>query len=144
MSERGKVMEAERRRRTDANTGARNRLAVDEAKLDRDAYTYRWVNDVGDRIAQLTRHDDWDIVPDRAGDVSKNDASQGAEVSVRTGGVSGPMRSVLVRKPIEYHKADVAAQQRQIDEKEAGLKQSPAGNELYVPGGRKAPMNVQG
>jgi hypothetical protein len=118
---RAETIPAERRRRnTDALSGRRQRLAVDEAALDREKYQYRWANDVDNRIHALTVQDDWEIVPDRAGEVRPDSSGMGAEVATPAGGGT---TAVLLRKPKQYYTDDKAAEQRRIDELEASLKQ---------------------
>jgi hypothetical protein len=144
---RGEIQRQQRRRRnTDALQGTRRRLAVDESKLDRENFEYRFVNDTEMRIHQLTVLDDWDIVQDRSGETKKDGASTGSEVAVQAGGASGPQRQILLRKSKEYFKDDHAAQQRRIDEQEAALMRGavPGGDasNTYVPEGEKAPMKI--
>lgn len=106
-----------RRRDSDNLAGYRKKLHVDEAKLDRQRYAYRWANDAGNRIHDLTVSDDWEIVPDRDTD------NQGARHSVvaGTGERGNAYNAVLLRKPKAYHDEDVRKQQRFIDEQESGL-----------------------
>lgn len=107
-----------RRRNTEGLTGARRRLHVDEALLDREKYTYRWINDEAGRVHDLTVNDDWELVADR-----EKATGTGSEMSSEAGsGVKGsPLRAILVRKPKEYHDADKARQQRLIDDQERSL-----------------------
>lgn len=138
---RGPQIRQERRRRnTDALSGKRRRLAVNEAMLDRDAYEYRWINDEGNRIFNLTKQDDWDIVPNTDGQVKPDGTGMGAETAtpVGTGERGAPLRAVLVRKPKALFDEDVQAQQRRIDETEAGLRRGAVSGveqeKSYVPG----------
>lgn len=113
-----------RRRNSDQLRGVARRLAVDESKLDRENYAYRFATNDEDRLHRLTVQDDWEIVADRGGEIKDDAASEGSEVSVRAGaGATGaPQKLVLLRKPKVYADEDEAAKQRRIDEKEAGLK----------------------
>jgi hypothetical protein len=55
----------ERRRRDDLSGAPRLKLAVPEAvqaRLAAEGRTPRWVNDTGNRIADLTQRDDYDVV----------------------------------------------------------------------------------
>lgn len=127
-----------RRRNSDALSGARRRLTVNEENLDREKYSYRFANDEGARIHQLTVNDDWEVVTDRNGEIRSDTASEGAQVSVHagTGDKGEALRTVLLRKPKSYHDEDVAASQRRIDETEAGLRDVPSGSDgktTYVP-----------
>lgn len=108
----------ERRRRTNSLSGNRDRLSVDENLLDKDKYVYRWINDEGARIHQMTVTDDWDIVSDR-----EQASGTGSEIAeqVGSGEKGNPLRAVLVRKLKDLFDFDKAAQQRQIDDQERGL-----------------------
>lgn len=122
-------IKTERRRRKGDINGVRKRLAVDESKLDREKYDYRFANDEGDRIRQLTKLDDWDIVSNDG--VKEDSKSMGGKVSAHAG-VSeqgAPVRAILLRKPKTYADEDRAAKARKIDAVEEGIKH---GN---VPGG---------
>lgn len=124
---RAQTITAERRRRNTAwLSGRRQRLAVDESKLDRENFTYRWVNDdpTSQRVYDLTTNDDWERVVDRDGALKTNSTGMGAEVAAPAGvGDTGsPVRAVLLRKPKDWHDEDQAAKQRHIDGLEAGMK----------------------
>lgn len=122
---RAQTINAERRRRnTDGLSGRRQRLAVDESKLDRENFTYRWVNDDSQRVYDLTTNDDWERVTDRDGAIKANGTGMGAEVATPAGvGDTGsPVRAVLLRKPKDWHDEDQAAKQRHIDALEQGMK----------------------
>lgn len=146
-TKRGQAQKAERRRRnSDGLQGKRRRLAVDESKLDKENYEYRWVNDDEMRLHQLTVQDDWDVVHDRDGTVKNDGAGTGSEVAVQAGGASGPQRQVLLRKRRDHYNDDYAATQRRIDDQEAALKQGsvPGGDQsnTYTPGGKASPMEM--
>lgn len=132
-----------RRRNSDALGGIRNRLSVDESQLDREKYQYRWINDQGSRVHDLTVKDDWEIVPDRDGQLN-NTASEGAQASVNAGTAQngGPVRAILVRKLKSYYNDDYAAAQRRIDETEAAMKSGTTGEKTYVPGGNAGPLTI--
>ena len=148
MSRAEELTAARRRRNGDALTGNRNRMAVDTSALDRENFEYRFINDVGTRVHDLTVNDDWDIVSDRDGKVKSDTAGGGAQVAVNAGaGADGkPVRAILVRKPKTFYKDDDAAKQRQIDAQEAALKggSTPGGDPTnqYVPNNQGSPMKV--
>lgn len=126
---RSEELKSERRRRnTDALGGKRRRLQVDESKLDQEKFVYRWANDEGSRINDLTRHDDWEVVADRNSEVKQDTRRDGSKVSVvaGTGERGAPVNAVLLRKPKGYHEDDYAAQQRKIDEAEKGMRAGAA------------------
>lgn len=125
MSERKDEIKQERRRR-DPNqlSGRRQRLYVDESKLDRQNFEYRFVNDDGNRVHALTVNDDWEVVQDR----DSANSAQGAQVKhlagTKEGGAS--LEAVLLRKRKSYHDEDKAAGQRRIDETEKSLRSGAA------------------
>lgn len=141
MSRTDQIATERRRRNTDGLNGIRNRMGVDESLLDREKYQYRFINDVGSRVHDLTVKDDYEIVPDRDGKLN-NTASAGAQASVNAGtGVNGaPVRAILVRKLKTYYNDDKSAALRRIDEQEAGMKSPGSGN--YVPGGATAALTI--
>lgn len=85
-------------------------LWVDETKLDRENFQYRWVSDVHDRIRRLEQRD-WDVVSeaevgfeiDRSGDIAP-----------KAGGDNVRMR--LMRKYKDWFEDDQSDKQRRIDE----------------------------
>ena len=113
-----RTTKAERRRRTNSLSGHRDRLSVDENLLDKDKFAYRWINDEGARVHQMTVQDDWDLVTDR-----EQASGAGSELAEQVGAreKGNPLRAVLVRKPKDLFDADKAAQQRRIDDQERGL-----------------------
>lgn len=141
---RGRVVEerARRRRRDDLGMSRHRQLAVDTSKFD-PAYTYRIINDEPGRIHALTVQDDWDIV---------THAQMGTERDTKEKGVGSGVefvvdrqagkRAVLVRKPLDYYKADKAKEQDAISAQMADIKrgkhQGPdalSGPTAYVPEG---------
>lgn len=133
-------IKTERRRRNSEALGGRNlRLSLDESKLDRKNYVYRWVNDEPGRIQTMTTQDDWDVVTDRAGEIKQNSIGDGTQVAAYAGVGDGgtPVNAVLMRKPKAYAEEDEAAKQRRIDETEASMKQTAesGANNTYTPEG---------
>lgn len=120
-----------RRRNSDGMVGKRRHLMVDESKIDRENFAYRFANDEGNRIHDLTVNDDWDVVTD--GVTADNHAmGAGTRKRVGTGEGGSPVNAVLLRKPKAYHDADQAAKQRRIDASEEALRE-PAGEGNYQP-----------
>lgn len=140
---RSAAKKAERRRRnTDALSGRRKRLSLDESKLDKQNFVYRWANDERGRIHALTVEDDWEVVSDRDGALKPDAAGDGSQVTHRAGvGEQGAaLNAVLLRKPRAYHDDDYAARQRRIDENEKLLTKGKApgaqdDGHSYVPEG---------
>lgn len=138
------AIKSERRRRnSDALSGARRRLSVDESKLDRENFVYRFANDAPGRIHTLTVDDDWEVVTDRTGELKPDATGLGAGVSFHagTGDAGAPVNAVLLRKPKVYADEDAAAKQRQIDATEESLREAKTpggdGSGQYVPEGRE-------
>jgi len=99
----------QRRRRFGENDeGVDYNLWVDEARLDRENFAYRWVNDARGRIKKLEAQD-WDPVSeeeagcptDRHGDIAPG---KGEDLRVR-----------LMRKPLDWFHEDHARKQKRID-----------------------------
>lgn len=135
------ISQERRRRNTDALGGRRQRLAT-RADLDGEKFAYRWVNDDGNRLHDLTVSDDWEVVSDRAGEVKPDGTGVGSEVAtpVGTGENGRPVRAVLLRKKKDWYDEDERAKQRRIDETEVGLKAGAApgattDDKTYVPKG---------
>jgi hypothetical protein len=140
MNRTAQIKTERRRRNTDALGGKRRRLGLTGEKDPE--FEYRWINDEGTRLHDLTVNDDWEVVQDRNGTMKEGASGQGAEVSVPVGmGEHGrPVRAILVRKPKDFYEDDKRAAQRRIDEKEAGLRSGNASagmsqGESYVPKG---------
>jgi hypothetical protein len=131
-----------RRRNADALNGVRDRLYVDPATKDPN-FQYRWINDTGSRVHDLTVKDDWEVVQDRNGQAN-NTAAMGAQVAVNAGTAQngGPVRAVLVRKLKNYYDDDYAAAQRRIDDTEAAMKSGTTGEKTYVPSGNAGPLSI--
>lgn len=126
-------VQQERRRRSDHMSGGSKRLICDEAKLDRENYAYRWINDTGDRVHQMTKMDDWDIVEGAAAG-GNEETGTGTTIRAGTQDNGAALRSVLVRKPKEFAVADEAAKQRKIDETEQGMKRPSQDNQYAADG----------
>jgi len=116
------MAKAERKKRIPVSGSDRNVLTV-ENKDDKN-FHYRWVNMDPHRINRFL---DAGYEFERDNDVEvgdrKVDSSTGTSSLVEKG-VGGGKKAVLMKQPIEFHKEDEAAKQRQVDEKEAAMKQS--------------------
>lgn len=138
------VRRERRHKRGDAvHTGYK--LTVDESKLDRNNYVYRYVNDTPGRIHAFTQGGEWDVVEDPKKELKSDATGEGTGVSVVAGTREGgePMRSVLLRKPKWIHDEDLKAKHENLDEMMRGLArgvpQSAEGKQevgtTYVPEG---------
>jgi len=120
-----RMMTIQERRKQRGSLGvSKSKLHVEDEALDRNKYTYRWVNDRDGRVQELSREGrDWEIVPDRDNDVKKDGNNMGAQASVRVGTQEngGPVNGVFMRKLKEYDEMDRALAQEEIDATERGL-----------------------
>jgi hypothetical protein len=116
-------------------------LAVDESKLDRNNYEYRWVNDKGARMAQM-HADDWDPAPEGA--VLGSDEDVSAQSKVVGTDEGKPYRAVLMRKRKQWYAEDQKEKQRPLDEMDNAIrrganhqKEAPelSGDVAYTPNG---------
>ena len=105
---------ARRRRRTDNTDTYRRKLAVNHLNLDHEAYEYRFVVDRDNRLYNMTKLDDWDVVAQDGGEVKEDSTDMGAGVSVVSGTKKdgSPERLYLCRKPKEWAVEDRAAKER--------------------------------
>jgi hypothetical protein len=142
---RADAVKTERRRRRGNTAHSGMKLGVNEEFLDRDNFEYRWINDNGGRIEQMTAGDDWDLVPDPAKE-GKSDADGLGSIISKVVGKSengSGMRAYLARKPKEFYIEDQAEKRRSLDATMDAIKRgvpqtgdaSPLGANAYVPGG---------
>lgn len=118
----------ERRRQPGAVVAAGIKLAVDESKLDRKRFEYRWVKDHGGRTTQL-HNDDWDAAPENA--VIGN-AGPGT-VGTKIGGTDEngkPYSMVLMRKRKDWFQADQKEKRKPLDEMDAAIKRGASRPEV--------------
>ena len=113
---------AERRRRTDTSQEYNTRLSVNEGLMDRHKYAYRFINDTGGRLHELTVNDDWDVVKDPR--VKSDNDNQGAPVRKLVGSNQdgSPIYAYLCRKLKTYYVADRKSKAKRTDDLEAELK----------------------
>lgn len=117
---RDKEIATERRRR---KVGAVHglKLIVDEEKLDRNKFTYRFANDRPGRIHALTVQDDYEIVP-------QQDGAPSLSYHAGLGVDNAPMKTILVRKPKQWYEDDQREKQKQIDETDMAIKRGSLRN----------------
>lgn len=139
---------ANRRRRIDDGPGRSRKLHVPDS-VKEPGYVYRWVNDEPGRVHAKTVEDDWDFVdskPITSGSAEGADKNSGLGTRIEriVGQTDGgqPLKAFLMRKPVEFHDADKMREQRDIDERVAGIKRGQAptqagdnGKYAYVPTG---------
>lgn len=139
MSQRAEEVRRERRKKPGQTVLAGQKLTVDESKLDRSKYQYRFVNDKDGRVQQLYGVD-WDVAPEGA----KDDTNSLGSVNSAQAGVSEgkPFNAVLLRKPKDWFEDDQKEKQKPLDEVEDAIRRNNPNhkfNELrgagvYTPG----------
>jgi hypothetical protein len=138
---RAEEVRQERRRKPGSVVAAGIKLAVDESKLDRANFEYRWAKDFGGRTSQL-HAEDWDPAPEQA---ALNATGPGT-VNSTHGGVDEhgkPYNMVLLRKRKDWYRADQREKRKPLDEMDAAIRrgtnhQSETGQDagaFYTPGG---------
>ncbi len=134
----------QRRRQRGENVQRGQKLTVSEAFLDRNAYEYRWLNDNGSRIDQMTRDDDWDLVLDPSKQGKPDADGLGSAISKHVGKTEHgtPMRAYLARKKKEFYEEDQREKRQSIDKTMESIRHgAPAteapglGQHGYVPNG---------
>lgn len=101
-----------------ANPGIK--LSVDEKKLDRDNFEYRFVNDRDGRVQQLEQRD-WDVVRDEGAKEDSN--SVGSLASAHAGNADGkPFNAILMKKHKVLYEDDMKARQQPLDEMDAAIR----------------------
>lgn len=110
----------ERRRKPGQTAHSGIKLALDESRLDRGTYQYRFVNDQDMRVKQLEAQD-WDIAPEGA----KADGNSLGSASSTIGGTSEsgkPYNTVLMRKRKDWFEADQREKQKPLDAMEEAIR----------------------
>ena len=101
--------------------GTRNVLTASNKEP---GFTYRFVNDEGDRV-QTMQERGYEVVTDKTikiGDARV--ATPSAEGSARVASVGGGVKAVLMRIKDEWYQEDQALKQAEIDEVEKSLKRT--------------------
>ena len=122
----------ERRRRDDTLVNQAQRLPIPPEvtkRLQAEGRTPRWTNDEGNRIHQLTKLDDYDIVPDVS------------PVPVGTDKSGQPIMAHLLSKPTAFIEEDRAKAEDRRKSVERGLVRGQVPN---APGQEAAPVRGAG
>jgi hypothetical protein len=142
--ERATKEKTERRRQRGSNVLSGIKLGVDPKFLDEKNFAYRWINDNGGRIDQMTKADDWDLVRDPTKTGKPDSDGEGSLISKVVGrGESGqPMKAFLAKKPRNFYEEDQADKKASIDKTMESIKRGTPQTEApglgasgYVPGG---------
>lgn len=115
----------ERRMKPGATVNAGIKLSLDEDRLDRKTYDYRWVNDVPGRVKQLEAMD-WDVVKD---DEAKTDGTGAGTVPTVHGGIGDngkPHGMVLMRKFKDWADEDRKRKRKPLDEMDEAIRRGTA------------------
>ena len=109
---RSEIERRERRRKPGPVEQAGLKLTLDESKLDRNRFHYRFVNDKPERVRHLMAND-YDI----ATEVAKPDSNSGGTVTSALAGVDerGPYNTVLMRKERDWFEADQVEKMKPLD-----------------------------
>jgi hypothetical protein len=130
---------ANRRMRAGSVVASGIKLAVDEDKLDRDTYEYRFVNDKDGRPQRLYDQD-WDFVTD---DAKPDSNSVGSLATAHAGVVDGkPFNAVLMKKHKVLYKDDQKAKMQPLAEMDQAIRRGAdhkanelRGDGVYTPNG---------
>lgn len=107
------------RRRSAVQMAANNTLAVDESKLDRAKWEYRWIVDENGRLHNLLNNDEYYLLSaDLGGATNQEGDAYRRQVGVQTDGSGKPRYQYLCRKPKVYAEEDRAARQKANDQKQ--------------------------
>lgn len=140
-------VKTQRRRRNTDMSGRNRRLSVNDAALDRENFTYRFINDDGSRVFDLTQNDDWDIVENDNVKADSNSTDGKVSAYAGTDKRGSTVNTILVRKPKDLADEDEAAKRARNDEiigsiKAGNVPGSGADEQSYVPSGGIS-MNAQ-
>lgn len=115
----------ERRMKPGSIVATGEKLSLDESRLDRKLYTYRWVKDEGNRV-EILKKKDWDLVDDED---AKTDGTGLGSVPTQHGGVgeSGkPYGLVLMKKYRDWYDDDQKIKRKPLDAMEKAIQKGTA------------------
>lgn len=119
-SARADEVRQERRKRPGQGGPAGIKLALDESKLDRNTYHYRFARSSGGRLQSL-HADDYDVAPEAA----RKDTT--GSINAVHGGVDDagkPYELVLVRKRRDWFEADQKEKLKPLDEMDEAIRRN--------------------
>ncbi len=126
----------ERRKRPGLEAYSGINLTVDETRLERKTYQYRFVNDQPGRVAKLHSLD-WDPAPEAA----KPDTNSMGSLASAHGGLDDdgrPFNTILMRKRKDWFEADQKEKQKPLDAMEEAIRRGnpnhSANKDLRGPG----------
>lgn len=140
---RSEEVRQERRRKPGSLAAAGYKLGVDESKLDRTNYHYRWANDKDGRVQQLYGQD-YDPAPEIGAKPDNN--GLGTVNTAQAGVVDGkPFQAIFLRKPIKMHNQDQAEKEKPLDKIDEAIRRgsvSEQKTELKGPGVYTPGVNI--
>lgn len=145
-------IQGERRRRRTGSIDMMGQFKLDcpASALDPN-YVYRWVNDDGARVFQLSRYDDYDLVSADSikGAFDEQSAAEESSETVRRivgRNENGPMYAYLMRKRRDWWQADydetvrkgeAELSERVLNENDGAVKAEGAPTNAYTPEGNR-------
>ena len=114
--------ERKRRKADNLDRMAGMKLGIPPEFQDDKEHYYFWANDVGTRVYDLTTNDDYDVVKSATPEANAQDALR-KPVGTDEGG--RPIYAQLLRKPLDYVKADEKARDEAMKEQERSLSRRP-------------------
>ena len=100
----------ERRRRKSVGRSGQLRLSIPPHLENDPNWRYYWATDKPGRLEQLTKHDDYDFVVDEETAADGRNTGTGTRIErhADVDKFGNPVRHFLLRKPMDYHRADEA------------------------------------
>ena len=110
-------------RRTRGATGGGKRLYVDESKLDRDKYHYRWITGDPQRVYELCQQGNYKPVPQEMLGTPTEHMLKGGD------GNGGQLSQILVFQPKEWFDDDKRTEARKLDDHMEQMKAGKPAND---------------
>ncbi len=116
-TDRAEEVRRERRKQPGQTVVSGIKLSMDESKLDRNRYHYRWAKADTDRIRQLQALD-YDVAPENA-----KEGSLGTTTTA-VGGVTetGPYNMILMRKEKDWFETDQKEKMKPLDDMDNAIR----------------------
>jgi hypothetical protein len=108
--DRAEDVRGERRRRKNVGRSSQLRLSIPPHLENDPNYRYYWAVDKPGRLERLTKQDDYDFVIDKETAADGRNTGTGTRIErhADVDKFGNPVRHFLLRKPMDYHKADEA------------------------------------
>lgn len=122
---RAETVRRERRMKPGAIMAEGIKLELDETKLDRKTFSYRWVKDSPGRVERFKRAD-WDLVDEAEAKANGNNLGTIPTVHGGIGESGAPYGLVLMKKYKDWYEADQKAKRAPLDEMDKAIKRGTA------------------